>query len=793
MSAPPIRVFMDHSQQRLRRGLLTMLAQGSWPGVGGKAAAGWDLAASSSDVYVDPVTYTLMLRPSSLRETFYTSNAGEFSKLGVADFAGLTPSSWEENDKTGVGGSRFLRAQGVHEAGVTTASFQANSAFCVAWFPHGEGGEHEAVRFGWNSTASHLGGVGLRVFSTGKVLVYRDGVLVGEHNVGGGSSDRKDQNRWCQLTCVPCRKRELLVLSDTGEGFSQLFQELDEQDEDPAVTPAGKFWFYVPPPAVADVQVHRVRFPASGVAYSVPGDFAEPPLAEQGPPVFRVYGHRPGLVSASLVGEGLAPFVADGAAKRARVRAALAGDTFTTPSVYGVLSQFEGLPWKTPGGGGIDVTDHVLALSLDVPESPDGVQAEIVLGRLDELEALGVPAVRSQHGRPVKVMAGDVVLLDGQVERLEVEHGLDGDADTARFVVRDPFGPLSRLVFRDPLPLDGVPLLNAWRSFATAAGFPTSALEVEDPGYAIPADGSPTSGEWAVLAEVGDSPAEWLQRLFETYAGDWFYRFVPTAGGVVFRAQPPESLPSVPSVTLWPTHGDAAAQLESEGADPETAALQANSRAYRSLRATVVPSEATEVRVTGVEPRTGQPAYQAYFVDEEAEDATLGPEERPPNWRGEKLVYGLADTLLTSQAAVDRAAGHLAAKLTAHRVLLEFECDLVFKPDGSPLWPGDLVRIEGDAGPHVPCEARVVSFSAASLKDPVAGDDPIALWAWRPATYTVEAVEAEGLPWRGKARRPGAAAALAEARLGESDPDRRRAVRAAVAMLRRGALIRERK
>lgn len=793
MSLEQVSVELDHAQSRLKTGLLTMLAQGSWPGVGGKRAAGWDLANSSADVYVDPVTYTLMLRPSSLRSAFYTSNAGDYAKLALSDFSGLTSTSWEENDKTGVGGSRFLRAQGVFETGTTISTWPANTAFCVSWFPHSEGSEFEALRFGWSDSSAYTSGVALRVWSTGRVQVYKDGLLVGEYSVGGGTSDRKDPNRWTSLTCIPCRKRELLVLSDTGEGFSHLFADLDEQLDEPVVLPATKFWFLVPAPAVADIQIHRVRFPTSGAAYSVAGAFAQPPEASQGDPVFRVYGHRSSSVTPSLVTPTLGAFVANGSDAEARVNVALSGSGTTTPSVYGVLAQYEGELWETPGPG-YDVTGWVTSLNVSVGESPDSTECEVVLGRIDELESeTGLGRVRTMHGRPVRILLGGVTVFDGQVEDIQAELGLEPELDLVRFRVRDPWGPLDRLLYRDPIPLDGVPLLNAVRTLATAAGFPTASFDMEDPSFDIPEDGSPTSGEWASLVEVGDRPGDWARRLFEGYAGDWFFRFVPTAEGVKFVALPPESLPSSPAVTLWPTIEDAIGELVTEGFDAETARIQGHARVYQTYREAVVPCEATEVRVTGIEPRTGQPAYQSYQVDEVAEDATLDQGARPDNWRGEKLVYGIADPLFTSQAAVDRALEFLFARLSARRVLAEWTGAFVVKPDGAPLWPGDLVRLEGGDAPHLPGTFRVTSFSASFIKEPdPLSADGLAAWAWRPATYTGELVETSAQPWRGVSRRPGLDAATASGRAAALDRARFRSLRGAVEVLKRAPQVRTR-
>ncbi len=783
-----VRVFLDHAQDRLRFGLTTFLAQGSWPGVGDKRAQGWDGATSSADVYVDPVTFTLMLRPSSQKEAFYTSNAGDFAKLGVADFTGLTAASWEENDKTGVGGSKFLKAMGVNETGTTVADWPVNTSFAVSFFPYGDGSEAEVLRFGWRGTgaSTYTSGVALRLYSTGKALLYKDGDLVGEYSFTGTSSERKEQNRWVTLTCLAVRHRELLVVSDQGVGFSHLFTDLDEQDADPAILPDGKFWFFAPSPAVADVQVHRVKFSTSGVAYSVRGEFADAPHPDQGAHSTRIYGSLgTGAFSGEPVDWSLAPFVPNGSTREVVAKVALTGSGTRTPSVYGALVQYSGFTELTADAE-VDVTEHVTSLDMSVGETPDSTYFYVSLARLDDLEAtLGVPNVRTQSDRPVKIMAGDVVLVDGRMSDLSCAYGMEPGLDVVQFTVRDAWDGLDLTVYRDPVPLDTVSMQPAVRLLATAGGHLTAYTDIEDPGFNVPGNGAGTAGEWNAVVEVGDRPGDWLKRIFDNYAGDWFFRFVPRADGVYFVAKSPESLESVPATSLWPHYEDAVAQLESEGLSPETAAKHGAARAYRAYREVVVPNEATEVRVTGVEPRTGQPAYQAFFVDDAAEERATDPGARPDNWRGRKVVAGWVDTLLTSQALVEEAARFLSRKLTTRRVLAEWVCGYIEKPDGSPLWPGDAVAVEPNG------TFRVTAVEASFIFEPDdEGDETLGSWIWREATYQGELIENDGQSWRGTSPVPGLEAAKAYAAARAADRDAQRAVRDAVRMMQRGPIAR---
>src|ERR1019366_6224972 len=52
----------------------------------------WDLAITSSDIYVDTATHTLMCRPGCFYDAWQTSNAGIYAKYPLSAFT-TTPGS----------------------------------------------------------------------------------------------------------------------------------------------------------------------------------------------------------------------------------------------------------------------------------------------------------------------------------------------------------------------------------------------------------------------------------------------------------------------------------------------------------------------------------------------------------------------------------------------------------------------------------------------------------------------------------------------------------------------------
>ena len=79
-----LSISFDHAQKRVDDDRISVYAGGADMEVG-----------AGTSVWVDPITKTLMIMPSCLKGSWYTSNSGDYAKLGMSAF-GLSSTDWED-------------------------------------------------------------------------------------------------------------------------------------------------------------------------------------------------------------------------------------------------------------------------------------------------------------------------------------------------------------------------------------------------------------------------------------------------------------------------------------------------------------------------------------------------------------------------------------------------------------------------------------------------------------------------------------------------------------------------
>ncbi|MBX3095655.1 MAG: hypothetical protein KF812_02215 [Fimbriimonadaceae bacterium] len=696
-----LSLVIDHAQRRLRRDRLTL------------AAAGMELAgeldgATFHNTWIDPITYTLMLRPRPLFDDWYRQDTGEYAKLGLADFDLGT--EWEERRDQSGKGPWLARASGpptgLPAGGITTDTYTRNRGFWVAWFGYGAGEQRILLRCGWNDTADPGDGVALVFWSDGTAEILRDGSTQGYGRISGNRSGDIRSGQVYQLILLPMRGRELLVWSQFGNGFRHVFDGLDESD--PTIIPAGKFWFDVPSGA-AQVQIAPLRFPSEGYAHTVRTSWAEPPETDEESEATHLiawpgFGTGEQEVTTSLVDWSEAPFVPDGVLSETRVRTDFSTtDPGYTPFLVGVQVTYAP-QFENTADDEYSLTDLVTEAVLSVPEDPAGVAFDFTLhdpeGNFDERSW-------TSANRPFRATLGELTVFEGVVGGVS---GIDAASEKARFgqwEVFDPFRVLAETRFRDLTPWDGRLLSDVIGEIAALSGVEAQTISESD--FALPA-----TEAWAVAAEVGDSAAEWLERLMDTFAPDWIYGFRPGAEGVEFFATKPEDLPTEPAITLKRTR-----------TAPEDGVV-------RQWREEWLEPEANEVRVTGWDAAIRRPVEAVLRDADSANPATL-PAERPENWLGATRRFGLVDPAITNQATADAVCAGLFAQKSRARRLAEFHTDALLAGDGRLLWRGDAVQIEGKG------VYRIRSFGCRFVRE----EETL---QWREAVYVAEQIGDEMEP-----------------------------------------------
>lgn len=672
MSAP-LKVVLDSAQTRAWKDRSVLVAgRDDWS------------SRYRENVWQDPVTNTLALAPMVYQEGWRTSSDGDFRRLRLAEFTCPSLATWYEHDRGSVegGGDWFLCNTTTNDALTTTATWDPNQGFHIAYYPSNVGDErYQHLECGWGTAVT------LRFWSDGKCEVWRNDVQVGEGDFKGQGGPAQTAYDCVNLLILPWRLRELLIISNQNGGFSHAFTHLEDDVEGQEILPSSTFWVEVPTGA-AQIQVAPVSYASAGYACSRLGIFNGEPSG--GASETRLIGW--GGASANLV-DGDDPESAYGGGERARVKVDLSGGGISTPFVVGAVAGI-GPVSGTTADQPLEVTPDVTRVELDVSEGPDGASVDVVYKRSLDAEVL-TDRLATQN-RPFQLKLGADVFLDGFTLPAERDLGTDIGGTVVRFSARDRWRRFETFLFRDEIPLDGMTLAEAFQFVAGSAGEQELLLGEGLSDFQLPIpDGD---GTWANVIRVGDSADDWLRRLHETYCGSWFIGYKPVPGDGYKLHIEPQARDQISLATLYARVEDA----EEAGYTEEREALKWVYRSYRERR---LEPEANLINVVGLEPSTRRPILVS-MADERSLDPTLPRASRPENWLGEPRSYGFGDPGITTVAVAERAASELYQKLTWPRWLAEIECefitrDLVLSPgpdpivDTVPVWRGDAITLDG--------------------------------------------------------------------------------------------------
>lgn len=117
---------------------------------------------------------------------------------------------------------------------------------------------------------------------------------------------------------------------------------------------------------------------------------------------------------------------------------------------------------------------------------------------------------------------------------------------------------------------------------------------------------------------------------------------------------------------------------------------------YREFSEDVDPEspECNEVWVVGYDRASGQP-IKVWYRDRDSQNPNLPVSERAENWLGEPLLYGYYSSQLTDFDACARALKTLVPRLTNIRRIASMTSAFLRWPDGSPVWRGDILALDG--------------------------------------------------------------------------------------------------
>jgi|GEM_PF-1717795 len=761
----PLSLLLDPAQTRLS-------ADGMSVSISGRDWA----PNNSQDVWIDPITNTGMLRPACFYPAWNSSTSGIYAKYGLSDFT-LTDSSHWMSHQPDQGGS-FMQymgpsgnTSGLHGMG---PSQTANQPMVVEWFSQpSTNSPYGVFECGWSSTGDGTSGVSLRFYADGRAEVWKTSQLLGVYSLGGnqpdyfnshwsaatqfmgGATPQAPKVGYIQTVLIPCRDRELLVVSSLGGGFCHIFEDLAEAVAGLTITDAAPFWFNIPAPTLALVRIARLQFATAGWLAGVSTTWRmAPPLNTMQDPthginaqisVFRDLTGN-GSVTAAVMNPGNPPSTNTPPLLPVQIQLNLSGGPSVTPFIYGARAWYEPKTASTtpPAGGPLELLPYISRFQLDVADTIGGARATVQLMRPGAIVSAGGVAIDSQCHRPLQVSDETGMILDGVTEPPHWRDGSGLDSSSTdrnrevQIEIRDRWKLAEETLYSDPIPLDGMTLADAYNRVARSVGFPSGGVYVSPAAASvvIGTAGSASGGDWNVQIQVGDKAAEWLDRLHQTYAATWFHGFRPhptdpTQPPVLCLIDPADTtsgyaLPSSAELTLYATKAAAI----SAGVSTSTA----YQRVYRSLRTQIQEPEANDVWVTGCDPRTQKPILvhkQTSAMMSDA-DPSVAPGSRSSNWLGSLRKYGWIDPTLRTQAACQLVAGLLAERLSVARELVEFECEYL-----SGVWRGDLVALDrGSDGEPLTVRIKAFSGSFQTLGSFPGSSSPDAVW--RPFRYVGE-------------------------------------------------------
>lgn len=734
-----LKVIFDHAQTRLSQHAQTI------------AMRGLDLDGIGTDVFIDPVTNTTMLRPMASYDDYWTTNTGILTKPVIG--AGLevkTSAKWKSCDMLKSGFAMYACCPDSSGEYVRTDSTVGiNRGIFFSGYAFGAGDHFVLWELGWSDSTTptaETASVGLKVYADFTVDVWVDGEYRGSGKVSG--SDRgqaQSANQLVNMYIVPFRRRELLIYSDKGSGFTFLFDEIDEDETAPIITPDTKFFCIPGSAANLQLLIHPLEFVTSATITSKIFTFAEPPITGSSLRVWSnaefdtvtnalVFGNKayssPETTNVSLAelleDDGATAFVptGDGAGnglRRCRIRLTLTGDGRYTPFPNGVIMEFAPETLTTNDSEEFDATDYVLKQSgctFDVPDDGFGGSFRAELIEPQTIEE-SVYALRIQTFRPVSIRLGDVTILDGFLKK---PHWFDS---TSRWTRKLGFEAvplhtfMEKYLIRGRIPFDGSPLLrpgtddSAFRYLFQNTGLDLR-MVFSDVDYYISDIPDQRCEEWNLASEVGETARDSFEKLHRLCA-DHVYGPHPGVDGIEFWIKSPADIEATePVLTLYRSEEDAIA-----GGVAEEDAYR---YVYRNYHEEVLEVEATEVRVTGINPRDGS-IIQAYYNDAAAAAVDTAPSNRPDNWCGFPLGLGVTAREVRSTADAERVAEFLLPIATAARKICEWDCPAwpEYDKDGTslPLWRMDRVILDGIGevlGDETDDGTRLVSSLSTTFK-----------------------------------------------------------------------------
>lgn len=700
------------------------------------------------NIIYDPVNSLLMLKPYRFDEDWFSNASGNYARLGLSDFAAtgvwqeqlipaVSAGTWIGLAATFVGIGSNLNANGGKL--VTNSSYSKNRGFTISYYNYG-GSESisktPVLNVGWGTTVATA--TYFALYGDGNVDFYKDGVFRSRNSMSGTPSNQtplqtkrqqsKNTYSFVDFTAIPYNHNQILAWSLNGGSFVLDFDEIEPEDTNPTIAPAGKFFIDIPPNRAIKMQFAPILFHSSGSGISLQSNFVEPPFsgankiifdnAWGGSQQYRTYGFPAyvGIQTGSITlkqWDGTTNFVPNDTSTEAKLKFDLStNNNGYTPTVFGGQIAYEALNSSTNGEYEDDIGCWVQSLTLN---HGDDNAACTVSMKLVDYDDISFPAINTQLYRPFKIVTQlesyTIVIFDGIVT--DLQENFDNGYKTLDMTLTDQTWFLDNYIFADRQPLVGEQL-NACISFlAQKSG--NIAIDVYNPNIRLPMIADQNVDNWGEIIHVGDTAGDKLANIIDAYMPGNIYGFFPKNGEATFRCRPRDQYTETYDGLAISRSITAVNGLGTDDV-------------FYNLQTTVIPPEANSIRVTGQNPKTKE-LFQVYKEDANSIEPYVAPFDRPENWIGTRKKYGIMDSQYTSVGIASYACDLMYERLTKVRKIYEFDSN-VLSIGTSLIWKGDFVKLYG-----VGATSNVITTQIQAVQLNFIKDDYVR------ATYTVEQVD----------------------------------------------------
>lgn len=533
----------------------------------------WDVALSFN-VWFDPTTKAVLRKPAFMSAEWQQSNSGIYEKLviggGDYGYTLTTASKWKNHLASSAGGHWFVVSQDVDEAVVSSATWDASQPFYICWYVHARdetnADDGTCLEFGWGDPTG-VSQTSLRAYPSGRIQVYRNNALtydgdgwtapeVAPQKTKRGGSGIKADAQFAGFWVEPFDLGLLITATATGKSLHVRFEDVDPVTATPPPIPGAPFWWWVRKAdgagtnPQATVQAAPVQY--LGSSYVVSDVVTLDQLPPEGvAPVLRYIasGETYAATADLLDADGAGPW--DGESLALRVKVYLDESEIWSGAIYAVELEWPGATITTPGDDALDLNEladdeqdseesgslGLLRLHLSKPDQIGGFSAALTIrnpGRIDERQSAS--AIRTMANRTCWVQWGRAslagLLLDGRTSSPRVTLGVNTDVETLEFDIEDARKVLESFRFRTRKYLGGMTLSNALKYLFKAPGiFDDGDLDgIESNEFVLPIDNA-AGDDAALVIQVGDSAAEWIDRLMDDFSPLDFCDIVPQAEG----------------------------------------------------------------------------------------------------------------------------------------------------------------------------------------------------------------------------------------------------------------------